>query len=74
VVAYTDGLTDSTNFESKRFGGTRVRRSLMDLLAREPEASASRIVEQMFWELRQFTGLSKRVDDVTLVVARVRER
>lgn len=74
LVAYTDGLTDSTNFESKRFGGTRVRRCLIDLLAREPEASAARIVEQMFWELRQFTGLSKRVDDVTLVVARVRER
>lgn len=73
LVAYTDGLTDSTNFEGKRFGGTRVRRALLDLLAREPEASATRIVEQVFWELRQFTGLSRRVDDVTLVVARVRE-
>jgi sigma-B regulation protein RsbU (phosphoserine phosphatase) len=73
LVAYTDGLTDSTNFEGKRFGGTRVRRCLMDVLAREPEATATRIVEQVFWELRQFTGLSRRVDDVTLVVARVRE-
>ena len=73
-MAYTDGLTDSTNFEGKRFGGTRVRRCLLDLLAREPEASATRIVEQVFWELRQFTGLSRRVDDVTLVVTRVRER
>jgi sigma-B regulation protein RsbU (phosphoserine phosphatase) len=74
IVAYTDGLTDATNFESKRFGGTRVRRSLVDLLTREPDAPAARIVEQVFWDLRQFTGLSKRVDDVTLVVAKVRAR
>lgn len=74
LVAYTDGLTDSTNFESKRFGGTRVRHCLLDLLTREPDASAARIVEQLFWELRQFSGLSRRVDDVTLVVTRVRER
>lgn len=74
LVAYTDGLTDSTNFESKRFGGTRVRRCVLDLLSREPDASAARIVEQMFWELRQFSGLSRRVDDVTLVVVRVMDR
>lgn len=74
LVAYTDGLTDASNFEGKRFGGTRVRRSLLGLLTREPNATAARIVEQIFWELRQFTGLSQRVDDVTLVVMRVGER
>jgi sigma-B regulation protein RsbU (phosphoserine phosphatase) len=72
LVAYTDGLTDSTDFEGRRFGGTRVRRALVDLLSREPAASATRIVEHIFWQLRQFSGLSRRIDDVTLVVMRVR--
>jgi len=72
LIAFTDGLTDSTDFESRRFGGTRLRRTLLDLLGREPEASASRIVEHIFWQLRQFSGLSRRIDDVTLVVLRVK--
>ncbi len=73
LVAYTDGLTDSTNFEGRHFGGTRVRRALLEILGREPEATAARIVEHVFWQLRQFSGLSRRIDDVTLVVMRVKD-
>lgn len=72
LIAFTDGLTDSVDFDSRRFGGTRLRRCLVELLAAEPEATASRIVEHIFWQLRQFSGLSRRMDDVTLVVARVK--
>ncbi|MGE3109803.1 MAG: PP2C family protein-serine/threonine phosphatase [Phycisphaerales bacterium] len=73
LVAFTDGLTDSTDFEQHRFGGTRLRKSLLSFLAKEPGASAAAIVEHVFWQLRQFSGLNRRVDDVTLVVLRVRE-
>ncbi len=73
VVAYTDGLTDATDFSGRHFGGTRVRRCVLDLLAREPEASAARIVEHVLATLRQFSGLARRTDDVTLVVVRVGE-
>ncbi len=73
LIAFTDGLTDANDFEQRRFGGTRLRRTLVEFLSREPDASASQIVEHVFWQLRQFSGLNRRVDDVTLVVMRVRE-
>lgn len=73
IIAFTDGLTDSSDFQQRRFGGTRLRRVLMELLTREPSASASRIVEHIFWHLRQFSGLNRRVDDVTLVVMRIKD-
>ncbi len=71
LVAYTDGLHDATNFDGKRFGGTRLRKSLVDLLAAEPRASASRIVDYVIAQVRQHTGLNRRIDDITVVVMRV---
>lgn len=72
LIAYTDGVTDTLNFERKRFGRQRLRTVLLDLIAREPEAPAQRMVEHVFWELRQFAGVLERPDDQTLVVMRVR--
>lgn len=71
LVAFTDGLHDARNFEGKRFGGTRLRKALIDLLSAEPDASAARITDGLIAQLRQFTGLSSRTDDVTMVVVRV---
>jgi sigma-B regulation protein RsbU (phosphoserine phosphatase) len=71
LVAFTDGLHDATNFEGKRFGGTRLRRSLLELLAAEPKASAARIVDHVIAQVRQHAGLSGRSDDITVVVLRV---
>ncbi len=72
ILAYTDGLPDATNFEGKRYGGKRVRGSVLELLANEPEATSAEIVEHVFWALRQFHGLNQRLDDMTLTVMRVR--
>jgi phosphoserine phosphatase RsbU/P len=72
VLAYTDGATDVQSFEGKKFGKARLRQAVLDLLAREPEAAAARIVEHVFWELRQFGGLLDRPDDQTVVVVRVK--
>ncbi len=71
LVTFTDGLHDALNFEGKRFGGTRLRRAIVELLAAEPQASAARIVEHVIASVRQHTGLNRRVDDITVVVMRV---
>lgn len=72
LVAYTDGVTDALNFEGKRFGRARLRGALVSLLAQEPEAGAARVLEHIFWELRQFAGVMERPDDQTVVVMRVK--
>ncbi len=72
VLAYTDGVTDMLNFGGEKFGKKRLRQAVLDLLTREPEASAARLVEHIYWELRQFGGLRDRPDDQTVVVVRVR--
>ena len=73
VLAYTDGVTDSTSFSGERFGKPRLRQALLRCLEEKPHASAGEVVERILWEVRQFTGLSKaRSDDKTIVAVRVR--
>jgi sigma-B regulation protein RsbU (phosphoserine phosphatase) len=71
VIAYTDGMTDQTNFRKEKFGKKRLRQAILDTLAAEPEATAAAIAERILWHLRQFAGLAPRADDETLVVVRV---
>jgi len=71
LVAFTDGVHDATNFEGKRFGGTRLRNAVLEVLAAEPEAGPARIVDHVLAQVRQHAGLSGRGDDLTLVVMRV---
>lgn len=71
LLGFTDGVHDATNFEGKRFGGTRLRNSLLDLLGAEPDASPARVLDYVLGQLRQHTGLSGRSDDMTIVVMRV---
>ncbi|MFN0131226.1 MAG: PP2C family protein-serine/threonine phosphatase [Phycisphaerales bacterium] len=72
ILAYTDGVTDTLDFAGKRFGKQRLRQAVIDVLAQEADASAARIAEHLFWELRQFAGILERPDDQTVVVVRVR--
>lgn len=71
LVAYTDGVTDATNFNREKFGKKRLRAALLSILTAEPTASAARILDLLHWEVRRFTGLAARIDDETLVVMRV---
>lgn len=71
LVAYTDGVCDTADFEDRRFGRARLREAVLAELAREPGASAAQIVERIFWELRQFAGLAPRGDDQTVGVLRI---
>jgi sigma-B regulation protein RsbU (phosphoserine phosphatase) len=73
LVAYTDGLIDATSFTGQRWGKKRLCEALLRCFASTPEASASEILEHILWELRQFSGLTPRTDDRTLVVIRVKD-
>lgn len=74
IVAWTDGLHDATDFEGRKFGGTRLKMALLDLLEREPNATAARITDHVLAAVRQFSGLSGRNDDITVVVLKVNDR
>jgi serine phosphatase RsbU (regulator of sigma subunit) len=71
LVAYTDGLSEARDFSNRAFGRERIVTTVLDLLHREPDAPAGRIVEHLMWSLRQFCGVRMADDDVTLIVLRV---
>lgn len=71
LVAYTDGMTDATNFEKTRFGRDRLLESVRTMLEEQPDASADEILKRVFWTTRQFSGLSGQADDETMVVMRI---
>lgn len=73
LVAYTDGIVDARDFESKRFGRARLRRAILDTIAANPAASAKAVADHVIWEVRRFVGLNPQVDDETIVVIRVRD-
>jgi serine phosphatase RsbU (regulator of sigma subunit) len=66
LLLYTDGLTDAMNFEQKTFGRPR----LMSAFA-AGGATAEAVAQNILWEMRRFAGLTKRTDDVTMIVAKV---
>jgi sigma-B regulation protein RsbU (phosphoserine phosphatase) len=67
LLLYTDGLCDSMNFEQKTFGRERVIKAFC-----EGGGSAEEVAHHVLWEMRKFVGLSKRTDDVTMIVVRVK--
>jgi hypothetical protein len=68
LVAYTDGIPDTRDFNGRKFGKLRLREAVLSILAEQPDAPAGRILEHIFWELRQFAGILERPDDQTVVV------
>lgn len=74
VIAYTDGLHDALNPEGRRFGGTRLRRAVVELLRAEPDARPSRIIDHVLMAVRQHAGLAGRNDDITVIALRVGDR
>ncbi len=70
LVAYSDGIPDARSFSDEKFGKVRLREALLAFLAQHPEAGAGEIADHVMWQMRQFSGLRRRVDDQTLVVLR----
>jgi sigma-B regulation protein RsbU (phosphoserine phosphatase) len=74
ILAYTDGVTDSTNFAGERFGKKRLRAAALKALGENPRMTSAELIERISWEVRQFAGLNPQPDDYTTVVVRVRSR
>jgi sigma-B regulation protein RsbU (phosphoserine phosphatase) len=66
LLLYTDGLPDGMNFQQETFGRQRV----IDAFRRGGD-TAETVAQNILWELRKFVGMSKRTDDVTMVVAKI---
>jgi phosphoserine phosphatase RsbU/P len=69
LLACTDGLTEAMNHAEEAFGNARVERSALDAVARGLSAQA--IARHVVWEMRRFTGLQSRFDDLTIAVIKV---
>lgn len=68
LLFYTDGAVEALNFADEAFG----RQRLVESLLRYADQPAERIVQNINWDLRRFRGLADRLDDVTLVVLKIR--
>ncbi len=69
LLLYTDGLPDAMNFEHETFGRLRVIEALKTYGAED--ARAEGVAEHLLWAVRNFAGMARRTDDITMVVARV---
>lgn len=69
LAIYTDGITESFDDRDEEFGEAR----LIDALRRHRERSPSDVVTAVFDEVRRFSPHEQR-DDITMIVARCRER
>lgn len=69
LLLYTDGVTDASSFEGKRFGRERVRQAVV--AASSGGGSARDIVNHVLWETRRYVGLNYRPDDMSIVAVRV---
>jgi len=67
LLLYTDGLMDAMNFQQERFGKQRI----VEVFS-QGGPTAETIIENILWSLRKFTGLAKPVDDITMIVAKVK--
>ncbi len=66
LLLYTDGLTDAMNFQQETFGRQRLIEAF-----KKGGATAEIIAQNILWDMRRFVGLTKRTDDVTMMVARM---
>jgi sigma-B regulation protein RsbU (phosphoserine phosphatase) len=65
LLLYTDGLTDAVNFNGQRYGRQHLTNAFQ--LADKAET----IAQAILWDLRKFVGLTKPVDDVTMIVTKM---
>jgi serine phosphatase RsbU (regulator of sigma subunit) len=66
LMLFTDGLPDARNFRDEAFGRQRVA----EVFSRGGE-TAEVVAQNVLWEMRKFVGITKPVDDVTMIVVRI---
>jgi len=71
ILLYTDGLADAMNFNEETYGRDRIIAALRQA-GSLPNASAETIANHLLWDVRRFVGLTRRSDDVTMIVAKIK--
>jgi sigma-B regulation protein RsbU (phosphoserine phosphatase) len=66
LLLYTDGVTDAANFAGDRYGRPR----LIGAFSKGGE-SAESVAQYLLWDIRKFSGMAPRTDDITMMVVRV---
>jgi sigma-B regulation protein RsbU (phosphoserine phosphatase) len=66
LLLYTDGLPDAMNFKDETFG----RQRILDAFGKGG-TSAETVAQGILWDMRRFVGMTRRTDDVTMIVARI---
>ena len=67
LVLLTDGLEEAANPEGELFGVDRI----LEAVHRNRQSKAAKIVESVFETLKEFSGNTEQVDDLTMIVAKV---
>lgn len=68
LLLVTDGLIEAMNFRFEMFGRPRVEAAALAAIGRGADANG--IAQHVVWEMRRFTGLQARPDDLTVLVIR----
>ncbi|MBT5690537.1 MAG: serine/threonine-protein phosphatase [Opitutae bacterium] len=66
LLLYTDGVTETTNFDDEEYSARRLQNLFKSLREESPE----RINQEIFESLEQFKGDNHLQDDITLVSVR----
>ena len=66
LVLLTDGLEEAANPEGELFGVDRI----LETVHRNRQSKAAKIVESVFETLKEFSGNTEQVDDLTMIVAK----
>ncbi|MFC1782096.1 PP2C family protein-serine/threonine phosphatase [Planctomycetota bacterium] len=69
LIMYTDGLADAVNFQRESFG----RRRIIDAARASAPMAADPAAKNILWLMRKFSGLTKRFDDIALLVLKKTE-
>lgn len=69
LLLYTDGAVEALNFSDEQYGRPRLGESLI----RYADQPAQLVAQNILWDIRRFRGLADRIDDVTLVVLKIKD-
>lgn len=67
IVFYTDGVTEAKNEKEEEFGTRRLKQVIND----SHQLNASRIQENIYRAVKDFTGSLHQADDLTMIVIKV---
>jgi sigma-B regulation protein RsbU (phosphoserine phosphatase) len=70
IVLYTDGIPEAYNIQKKQYGLEK----LCEVISQNWEVSAEEIKQAIIDDLKEFIGLQKVFDDITLVVIKQQEQ